>query len=213
MNEGIYYLRLNGKVEGPYTIGQIYDLWAARKINSQTAFARFEEMDKWQPLSELTLKISAPKPLVPKIPAQLPEPAAPLSAPRAQPRAEMEEYTPSIVYPREQPTAVSQNASPAPRGLPHNMFFSFSTCSGLCIVCGVILLLYCMTISAASSDGREIRMDMLNFKQNGVIIGTGFILMGGLLLIARQITQVLLAIKAGALNKTDRKVQSSLEAR
>jgi hypothetical protein len=205
MNEGIYYLRLNGKVEGPYSIGQIYDLWAARKINSQTPFARFEEMEKWQPLSELTLKISAPKPLAARGPS-VELPASASVKPRAAPPAETDDYVPPAFYPqREQRPSVTDDVHQTLRRLPRGIVFNLSICIGICVVCGAILAGYSALSSPASPDGKEIRQDLLILKQNGVIAGIGLILMGGLLLLARQVTQILIAIKAGALTKNERR--------
>jgi hypothetical protein len=194
MSEGIYYLRLNGKVEGPYSIGQIYDLWAARKINSQTPFARFEEMDKWQPLAELTLKISAPRPTSSKAAAS--EPASVGSRSRMSPNL-MEERA-AMAYRREQRPA----RKPILAGVRFSKgaLFNFSAASGVCIAAGILLAGYFLfLLTEASPDGREPGQNSLLLKQTGVMAGMGLVLMGGLLIIARQLTQVLMAIKTEAL--------------
>jgi hypothetical protein len=203
MNEGIYYLRLNGKVEGPYSIGQIYDLWAARKINSQTLFARFEEMEKWQPLSELTLKISAPKVTAPRMPA--PEPAATLPQ-KQRPTSNLrtEEYVPSVPVQPEpapvRPRSRQSSAWPAAK----KILFNFSYSIGLCIVAGVSMTGYFMIFFADSPDGKEASQSLLITKQTGVFAGLGLILMGGLLIVARQINQLVLMLK-GEPDKTGAK--------
>lgn len=208
MNEGIYYLRLNGKVEGPYTIGQIYDLWAARKINSQTLFARFEEMDKWQPLSELTLKISAPKMLAPKLPSSEPAPAPAvkqksLAAPRS------EEYSPSGLYQRAQTVSPPEARPGLFASLPTNLFFSFSFAIGFCIVVGAGVAAYSMFFISASADGKEVNQNLLVLKQNGVIAGMGLVLMGGLLIVARQLGEILSAMKSEGSTRGDQKKSHS----
>ena len=204
MNDGIYYLRVNGQVDGPFTIGQIYDLWAARKISSQTPFARFEEMDKWQPLSELTLKISAPRTLTPKSAPLEPTPSAPIKPKNPAPLV-ADEYVPSMIYPREQKAPVHEEVRPVKRDSLKKISVNFSVFSGICIVCGVIITFYCLAFSGASSDGKEIRQDLMILKQNGVLAGVGLVLMGGLLIVAHQMAKILLVLKAGALDKGDRK--------
>ncbi len=204
MNDGIYYLRVNGQVDGPFTIGQIYDLWAARKISSQTPFARFEEMDKWQPLSELTLKISAPKTLAPKSAPLEPIPSAPIRPKNPTPLV-ADEYVPSMVYPREQRAPVHEEARPVKGHALKKLSVDFSVSSGICIVCGAMMTIYCLAFSGASTDGKEIRQDLMILKQNGVMAGVGLVLMGGLLIVAHQMAKILLALKAGASDKGDRK--------
>jgi hypothetical protein len=194
MNEGIYYLRLNGKVEGPYSIGQIYDLWAARKINSQTLFARFEEMEKWQPLSELTLKISAPKPTGSRMPATEPAPAA---AQKQRPASNLrtEEYVPTVMLPTEQKPAPTKARRPSPFPAVQKLLFNFSYSIALCIITGLAISVYFMIFFSDSPDGKEATQSLLIAKQTGVISGLGLILMGGLLIVARQLNQLVVMFK------------------
>jgi hypothetical protein len=192
MNEGIYYLRLNGKVEGPYSIGQIYDLWAARKINSQTPFARFEEMDKWQPLAELTLKISAPKSQAPKAP---PEPS-PTGSGRSRPSANfMAEERAALAYRREARPRSKPMFSGLASRFSKGAVFNFSVLSGICITLGGLITGYFLIVLPSSAEAKEAAQSLLMLKQTGVIAGMGLVLMGGLLIIARQITQVVVALK------------------
>lgn len=195
MNEGIYYLQLNGKAEGPYTIGQIYDLWAARKINSQTQFARFEELDKWQPLSELTLKISAPRSTASRTPAPELAPApAPSKAKSVSGIPPAEEYAPSVVYRRgPKPAAPAVDARkilPGIRSAVWNLTFA----SAICIAVGVSTMFYFLLFFSAPPNTEAIPQALAT-KQCGVIAGTGLVLMGGILIVARQLTHGLAAFK------------------
>lgn len=208
MTEGIFYLKLGGKVEGPYTIGQIYDLWAARKINSQTLFARLEEMDKWLPLAELTLTISPPRPTIPKAPAVEPAPAL---SPRQRPAPSLrpEDYLPSFPQKTERP---ARTTKPPTQSFPPigKFLLSFEFSIGLCIVAGVLLALYFLVFLSASADGAEMNQERLFMKQNGVIAGIGLVLLGGVLTVARQIKQLSIGPKTDASNKSERKLPQTL---
>lgn len=208
MSEGIYYLKLSGRVEGPFSIGQIYDLWAARKINSQTPFARFEEMDKWQPISELTLKISAPKGAPARESAPESAPSLPSRGKSSTP-SKSEEYFPTLPYPvepvRERP---GRRGPSLPELFKRNLNYSFF--SGFCVVLGLIVILSFMFLLSAEASGKQVDQNMLFLKQNGVIVGTGLVLMGGLLQIARLISELVAAQKPDAARtetakKNDRK--------
>jgi len=205
MSEGVYYLKLGGKMEGPYTIGQIYDLWAARKINSQTQFARIEEMDRWLPLAELTLTIAPPRPAMPKPPSAEPAPSA-SARPRMVPSYRPEEYIPSF----PQKTEASARAPKRSRGLEAllsgKLALRLEFGIGLCLVLGAILALYFMLVYSASVDGKEISQERLIMKQNGVIAGIGLVLMGGLLIVARQIKQLSAVPKTETAGKSDRRL-------
>jgi len=205
MTEGIFYLKLAGKVEGPYTIGQIYDLWAARKINSQTMFARLEAMDKWLPLAELTLTVSPPRPTPPK--PSLPESAPSVSArPRAAPSLRPEDYLPSIPTKTERPARPARQSSIAISTRIGRVLLSLEFYIGLCIAAGVLLALYFLCYLSASADGIEVNQERLFMKQNGVLAGIGLVLMGGLLIVARQIKQVSATPKTDAASKSERKL-------
>ena len=204
MTEGIFYLKLSGKVEGPYTIGQIYDLWAARKINSQTSFARLEEMDKWLPLAELTLTISPPRPAMTKPPSAEPSPTV-ASRPRPAPSLRTEQYLPSLPAQTERPTRPSKPPPPSVFALLRKVSVSLEFLIGLCLVAGVLLALYFMIFLPASTDGVEISQERLFMKQNGVIAGIGLALLGGLLTVARQIKLVSASPKNEAAYTSERK--------
>ena len=204
MTEGIFYLKLGGKVEGPYTIGQIYDLWAARKINSQTSFARLEEMDKWLPLAELTLTISPPRPAMPKPPSAEPTPTI-SSRPRPAPSLRTEQYLPSLPVQTERPARPTKQPRPTVSALLGNVSVSLEFLIGLCMVVGVLLALYFMIILPASPDGAEISQERLFMKQNGVIAGIGLVLLSGLLTVARQIKLVSASSKIEAAYKSERR--------
>ena len=205
MTDGVYYLKLGGKVEGPYTIGQIYDLWAARKINSQTLFARLEEMDKWLPLAELTLTIAPPRSALPKPPVPEATPAL-TQRPRPAPSLRPEEYMPSFPQKTERPSRVPRGFSSLVRVLLARISLTLELSIGLCIAVGVILALYFMIFLAASTDGSEVSQERLFMKQNGVIAGIGLVLMGGLLIVARQIKLLLAPQKREVPNKSERKL-------
>ncbi len=199
MNEGIYYLRLNGKVEGPFSIGQIYDLWAARKINSQTLFARFEEMDKWQPLSELTLKISAPKLQQPKAPAYEPPLSHPAKA-KTPPVSRTEEFPPPPPFKAEskpQPAVTGRRPFAAVKAI----FSNPSSAIRLWIIVGVLVLVYAMLYAPTSAEGREPDSRLVIQKLSGVIAGVGLILMGGLLTVAHQFALLLNMLKGDSPGK------------
>ena len=192
MSESIYYLKVSGQVEGPFAIGQVYDLWAARKINSQTLFARFDEMDKWQPLSELTLKISAPKGTAGRESA--PEPATTQPKSRTLPNFRTEEYYPSVPYPTEPKAEAPRKRSGAWRGWLQKTG-SYSFWSGPCIVAGVLMTGYFMFFFSVANDGKEINQSFLAMKQNGVTAGVGLILMGGLLVIAQHLAEIVSSLR------------------
>ena len=188
MTEGIFYLKLGGKVEGPYTIGQIYDLWAARKINSQTLFARLEEMDKWLPLAELTLTIAPPRP-----------------APNLRPT----DYLQSPPTKSERPPRAPKQYGNLLATLLARISVSFEFSIGLCIVTGVFLALYFMLFFPAAGEGTEINQERLFAKQNGVIVGIGLVLMGGILTVARQIKLGFASPKAETAGKSERRSPST----
>jgi hypothetical protein len=206
MSEGIYYLRVNGKVEGPFTIGQIYDLWAARKINSQTNFARFEEMDKWQPLSELTLKISAPKmpnarPAQPEAPPSQPPPSRSRAANPYQ--AAADEYIPPAVYAQDQPRHKRELNGIFSKLLRQKKLSLFSFASGFCILLGAFVTVYFVTIPFPAIGIKDPEGAVAAVKQGGVIAGIGLMLFGGLVLIARQVTLLAEAVKLGGAKRGD----------
>ncbi|MBM3839599.1 MAG: DUF4339 domain-containing protein [Verrucomicrobia bacterium] len=205
MTEGIFYLKLAGKVEGPYTIGQIYDLWAARKINSQTMFARLEAMDKWLPLAELTLTVSPPRPTIPK-PA--PPEAAPVvpARPRTAPSLRPEDYLPSIPTKTERPPRPARQPSSAISTRIGKVLLGLELHIGICLAGGVLLALYFLFFLPASTDGIEVNQERLFLKQNGVLAGIGLVLLGGLLIVARQIQQISAAPKADTASKSERKL-------
>lgn len=208
MNEGVYYLKLAGKVEGPYTIGQIYDLWAARKINSQTLFARLEEMDRWLPLAELTLTIAPPRPGMAKPP--VPEPASTLpTKPRPIQNLRAEDYGHAFPTKSERThrrSSQSQNYSWLTTALLSKLSARLEYLAGFCVAAGLLLATNFMLIYSASPDGKEVSQERLTMKQNGVIVGMGFVLMGGMLAIAYQIKQVSTGAKLDAANKSERKM-------
>jgi hypothetical protein len=197
MSEGIYYLRLNGKVEGPFTIGQIYDLWAARKINSQTAFARFEEMDKWQPLSELTLKISAPKSTTPKLSpseTQVAQPQPQLPRQRSLPSLSPEDLASAMLSRQEESTAASLSLRPKV-ARPKFPAIPPLALSGSVMVVGVVIALYFAVIYPLSgSSSPETVHDITVLRQTGVLSGMSLVVTGSLLMVAQQIASVRNAI-------------------
>ena len=208
MTEGIFYLKLGGKVEGPYTIGQIYDLWAARKINSQTLFARLEEMDKWLPLAELTLTIAPARPVIPKNPPA--EPQAQLPAkPRPAPNLRSSDYLQSAPTKSERPPRAPKQYGNQLSTLLARISVSFEFSIGLCIVTGVFLALYFMLFFPAAMEGTEINQERLFAKQNGVIVGIGLVLMGGILTVARQIKLGFASPKAETAGKSERRSPST----
>jgi hypothetical protein len=191
MSEGIYYLRLNGKVEGPFTIGQIYDLWAARKINSQTQFARFEEMDKWQPLSELTLKISAPRTNAPKSQGtEIPAPEAPARAKHSS-TFNPEDFAAALLSKQAEQVA---RATPArPRSNPLSKFKSLNPTilSGALIALGVVFAAYfTMIFPLWSIPAKDALHDIAIQKQTGVLAGVGLMITGSLLFVGQQIARL-----------------------
>lgn len=186
-NESSYYLKLNGQVEGPFTIGQIYDLWAARKINSQTPFARYDAMENWQPLSDLTLKISAPKGAAPRLQPES-ESAASAQPKTKQPTPQLsEDQLPSLAdyAPLLQPEP-SRRDPPRPGGAERSTrslgFFSWiSVAAGLALTTGFVLF----TSSTGESETRAAIT-----KLTGVIAGVGLLGLGGLLAVARSMEQI-----------------------
>ncbi len=185
MNEGIYYLRVNEQVDGPYSIGQIYDLWAARKINSQTPFARFEEMDKWQPLSELTLKISAPRSNPPKTPTE-PSPLPQLPKQKTASSTRSEEYAPRIVGNESRPPVRQPNA-PSPFAPLTKVLFSLPFSIGASLLTGILGMIYFLFFFSARSNDQGMFQDYLATKQSGVWCGISMIVFSGLLAIAREV--------------------------
>lgn len=204
MTEGIYYLRLNGKVEGPFTIGQIYDLWAARKINSQTHFARFEEMDKWQPLSELTLKISAPK----SSSARTAEPTpAPQTAP--MPQGARTRSTSVPFQPDEPPAEIRLQPDDLPTPSPvgtrkssqlnsgHSFNLNPWYFSGGSIALGVIVTLYfAMVYPLTTRSDPSVAHEIIINRQTGVLSGMALVLTGTLLIVAHQLALLRSALQA-----------------
>jgi hypothetical protein len=197
MTEGIYYLRLNGKVEGPFTIGQIYDLWAARKINSQTHFARFEEMDKWQPLSELTLKISAPRGNAPKTQG------TDVPAPEAPARAKLS----STFNPEDFATALlSKQAEQAARTTPPRAKISLlskfkavnpTLWSGSLVALGTVIAIYfTMIFPLWSIPAKDALHEVALQKQTGTLTGIGLMITGSLLFVGQQIARLRFSIQA-----------------
>ncbi|MBI2948874.1 MAG: hypothetical protein HYY23_14635, partial [Verrucomicrobia bacterium] len=71
---------------------------------------------------------------------------------------------------------------------------------------GVLLALYFLCYLSASADGIEVNQERLFMKQNGVLAGIGLVLMGGLLIVARQIKQVSATPKTDAASKSERKL-------
>jgi hypothetical protein len=205
MTEGVFYLKLAGKVEGPYTIGQIYDLWAARKINSQTMFARLEAMDKWLPLAELTLTVSPPRPTAPKPAPTLEAAPAVLARPRTAPSLRPEDYFPSIPTKTERPARPSKRGSDTISARIVKVLLGLEFYIALCLVAGVLLPLYFLVFLPASADGIEVNQERLFLKQNGVLAGIGLVLLGGLLIVARQVKLISATPKTDAANKSERK--------
>ena len=201
MNEGIYYLRVNEQVEGPYSIGQIYDLWAARKINSQTPFARFEEMDKWQPLSELTLKISAPRSGSPKTPAE-PSTLPQLPKQKSTSSARSEEYVPRITGNESRPPVRQPNA-PSPFAPMTKVLFSLPFSIGFSLLTGILGAIYFLFFFSARSNEAATFQDYLATKQSGVWCGISMIVLSGLLAIAREVRT--LQNQSSSDQKSDRK--------
>lgn len=206
--EGIYYLRINGKVEGPFTIGQIYDLWAARKINSQTAFARFEEMDKWQPLSELTLKISAPKQPKPSLstseaPVQ-PAPVRPRQAATAPaPTPRPEEYAPTVLFQSDEKlTTASRRPKRDPLVALRAQLMNFSVAIGLCTALGLGLVIYFALLYPPPAR-REAMHDLIVLKQTGVLAGIGLLFTSAVLVLAHQIDRLRKTLEAKSSKKSE----------
>lgn len=193
MNEGIYYLRVNGTVEGPYTIGQIYDLWAQRKINSQTAFARFDDMENWQPLSELTLKISSPKAAHAKQPAPPgPAPPQPPTTARAKSAAVpafVSEGFPTLLQ-QEQGSVRSHRGGADAIETFKQIAGQPQFAAGISIVIGVGLILYFAFLYPFAGSSSESAQEIAILKQTGVLTGVGFLLLAGLLLVAQQLARL-----------------------
>ena len=63
-----------------------------------------------------------------------------------------------------------------------------------------------MLVFPAGVDGKEITQERLIMKQNGVIAGIGLVLMGGLLIVARQIKQLSTIPKPDPAGKSDRRL-------
>ncbi|MBI4664286.1 MAG: DUF4339 domain-containing protein [Verrucomicrobia bacterium] len=204
MTEGIYYLKLGNQVEGPYTIGQIYDLWAARKINSQTLFARIEERDKWQPLAELTLTIAPPRPSTLKGPPSE-SATTPSAKPRTIPTLRPEEYLPSFAQRPEQTAKSTKRSRSVLSVLLQRLSITFEGAIGFCLVAGALCALYFMLLFPASSNGADVSQERLTMKQNGVIVGMGLVLLGGLLIVAKQIKQLPAASRSETGGKIERR--------
>jgi len=204
MNEGIYYLRVSEQVEGPYTIGQIYDLWAARKINSQTPFARFEEMDRWQPLSELTLRISAPKSAASKAPSpegNAPEPAKPKQISNRV----TDDFYPTLPPNTDlRPMPRKQSAGSQPNTL-YRAVFSIEFSIGVSLVAGLLAISFFLFFFAASSDVKRIYDDFLATKQGGVLAGIALVLLSGFLAIAREVRKLQTVLKSKPEQKNARR--------
>lgn len=202
MNEGIYYLKLNEQVEGPYSIGQIYDLWAARKINSQTPFARFEEMDRWQPLSELTLRISAPRPTTPKPEGEeLPSPQP--TRPKQTQTFRADDYYPTA---RNDARAVAANRrKTSSLESLSKLVFSFESSIAVSLTVGALAILYFLFFFSPSTDVKPIFESFLATKQGGIHLGLALIFLTGFLVVAREVRKLQDLIKSKAEPKSDRK--------
>ena len=209
MNESSYYLKVNNQVEGPFTIGQIYDLWAARKINSQTPFARYDAMENWQPLSDLTLKISAPKSAPPRAqPESEPPGPAPAKVRHAAAPQLSEDELPSLSqYPSySQPESPRRETDKA--GVPTGRKFSLGLGSWLCVTAGLALTVGSLLMPPPTGEATNLEPRMVLGKLSGVIGGAGLLCLGGLLAIARSMEQIAASFRVEPRPSGERKAGS-----
>ena len=204
MNEGIYYLKLNEQVEGPYSIGQIYDLWAARKINSQTPFARFEEMDRWQPLSELTLRISAPRAAAPK-PASEEPPSPQTAKPKQAPTFRADDYYPAVATRNDARAAAANQRKTSSLAALSKVVFSLESSIAVSLTVGTLAIVYFLFFFSASTDAKPIFESFLATKQGGIHAGVALIFLAGFLVVAREVRKLQVLVKSKPEPKSDRK--------
>ena len=206
MNESSYYLKVSGQVEGPFTIGQIYDLWAARKINSQTPFARYDAMENWIPLSDLTLKVSAPRSA-----ANRPQPEGGAATP-AQPKSKAsspqwnEEQMPNFpeyVLPPQAEEVGKSVDSKSSFSAPTKV--SLASWAWLCVASGLAIAIGFMFFPLAPKESMNIEPGSMIVKLSGVIGGVGLFLLGGLLAVARSMEQIAQSLRSELRQNGDRK--------
>jgi len=85
MSEKPYYVLIDQKQAGPFSLAQLQGMWSTGAISAQNLFWQQDQAD-WQPLEQIAKKLGAPPPAASEhlLPTTPPPPPLPASPPRYQ---------------------------------------------------------------------------------------------------------------------------------
>ena len=83
--EALYYVHINGKVSGPYTLGQLRSMWQSGTVMADTIFW-CEGNSDWQSLLSMRHLLEPPSLPAPPTPQRTLQPAKPVAYQAATPK-------------------------------------------------------------------------------------------------------------------------------
>ncbi len=161
-------------------------------------------MDRWQPLSELTLRISSPKDAAPKSTSE--EPSNPQS-PRSKqtPTFRADDYYSGVTASTETRAAAKKRSEASPLANLNTVVFSLESSIAISLLTGILAITYFLFFFSASTDAKPIFEDFLATKQGGISAGVALIFLTGFLVVAREVRKLQAAVRSRSEPKPDRK--------